>query len=604
MQLIKNPLAFAVLALFTIGTVAHAAATDSSAPTRQIQELLARPLIDKNLPWNEAQKFCDARVPRMPEVKSAAEWDRLANQMRRDVLDHVVFRDATSKQWRDAKPQFVWLETLPGGPGYRIHKLRYEALPGLWIPALLYEPDNLNGKVPVYLAVNGHDANGKGSAYKQIRCINLAKRGVLALNVEWLGMGQLRSPGSIFISSLDTRVKLCNPVAGYSSFRTRAFFPSDLGDSEQTPNDLGKFADYAQLTAMMAGRAALLTFNAKDNCCFAADHALEPLMRAAGPMFDLRGEAGRLRAHINYDPGTHNYERDNREAFYRFVGDIFFPGGKWDAKEIPCELEVQTNAAVVNVELPAGNLDLNQLARAAMRDLPRDPKFAERSPSAARAKLRDLVHFHDYGVAAKRLGLDHIADRVTWFWQLRLGKAWTVPVIEFTRGTPKGTTIVLADAGRTNLTADVERLLAAGQRVLAVDVLMFGESRIVQRDYLYALLIAGVGERPLGVQSSQLAAIARWATKEFKGGPVSLVASGPRTSFIALVTAALEAQARGGLETRDAMASLKELIENNVGVDARPEQFCFGLLESFDVPQLQTLAGAVPAKHAKDAKGK
>ena len=41
------------------------------------------------------------------------------------------------------------LETIDGGPGYRIKKLRYEALPGLWVPALLYEPTQLDGKVPV-----------------------------------------------------------------------------------------------------------------------------------------------------------------------------------------------------------------------------------------------------------------------------------------------------------------------------------------------------------------------------------------------------------------------------------------------------------------------
>ena len=30
-------------------------------------------------------------------------------------------------------------------------------MPGLWVPALLYEPEKLTGKVPVSLAVNGHD---------------------------------------------------------------------------------------------------------------------------------------------------------------------------------------------------------------------------------------------------------------------------------------------------------------------------------------------------------------------------------------------------------------------------------------------------------------
>ena len=51
------------------------------------------------------------------------------------------------------------------------------------------------GKVPVVLNVNGHTSDGKQYVPKQIRCINQAKRGMLALNVEWLGMGQLSGPG-------------------------------------------------------------------------------------------------------------------------------------------------------------------------------------------------------------------------------------------------------------------------------------------------------------------------------------------------------------------------------------------------------------------------
>ena len=49
-----------------------------------------------------------------------------------------------------------WLETLPGGTGYSIRKLRFEAAPGMWIPALLYQPDKLADKTPVVLNVNGH----------------------------------------------------------------------------------------------------------------------------------------------------------------------------------------------------------------------------------------------------------------------------------------------------------------------------------------------------------------------------------------------------------------------------------------------------------------
>src|SRR6185436_5101593 len=117
-----------------------------------------------------------------------------AGRLRRETFKRVIFRGEAAR-WRDAKTKVEWLDTIDGGPGYRIRKLRFEALPGLWIPALLYEPAKLSGKVPVMLAVNGHDRDGKAAPYKQERCINLAKRGMIALNVEWLNMGQLAGPG-------------------------------------------------------------------------------------------------------------------------------------------------------------------------------------------------------------------------------------------------------------------------------------------------------------------------------------------------------------------------------------------------------------------------
>ncbi|MGH7944652.1 MAG: hypothetical protein ACREF9_06560, partial [Opitutaceae bacterium] len=108
----------------------------------------------------------------------------------------------------------------------------------------------------------------------------------------------------------------------------------------------------------------------------------------------------------------------------------------------------------------------------------------------------------------------------------------------------------------------------------------------------FAIMMPAVGERALGVQSDQLAAVARWAGQEFGGRPAVLVAVGPRSSLVALVTAALERSASGGLDLREPMSSLKELIEKNAGANERPEQFCFGLLETFDVPELRKLADA------------
>jgi hypothetical protein len=178
---------------------------------------------------------------------------------------------------------------------------------------------------------------------------------------------------TIFISGLDPRVTFANPVAGYSSFRTRARFLSDLGDSEQTPCDMATVIDYTHLTAMRAPQPTLLTYNAKDDCCFASDHALQPLLEAAQPIFKLYGKGENLRFHINYEPGTHNFDKDNREAYYRGLGDYFCSGdGTFKAAEIPCEAEIKSKEQL-QVELPEKNADFTSLALAISKDLPRHP---------------------------------------------------------------------------------------------------------------------------------------------------------------------------------------------------------------------------------------
>ena len=629
----------------------------SPAQTNLLAPLLARNIIGPNLALAEIQSYTENRVPLMPALKSAAEWENEAARLRREALNDVIFRGEAS-QWRDAKSKVEWLDTIAGGPGYTIRKLRYEALPGLWIPALLYLPEKITGKVPVHLAVNGHDALGKAAPYKQIRCINLAKRGVISLNAEWLGMGQLRSPGfahytmnqldlcgssgiapfylamsraldllialpeadpqrvavsglsgggwqTIFISALDTRVTLANPVAGYSSFRTRAQNFGDLGDSEQTPSDLATVVDYTHLTAMLAPRGTLLTYNAKDQCCFATGHALQPLLEAAQPVFKLFKADAKLRWHSNHVPGTHNFDQENREVFYRMLGDTFFPGDtKFDAKELAVEAEVK-KAEELNVPLPADNLDFNQLATRLAKDLPRGISTAlsvvpsSRLQQAQRALLGGVVHAKHYTVTAELAGAETTNDVTATHWRLKMGDAWTVPAVELTQGAPRSTVILVGDVGRKGLSAEAAQLLADGHRVVAVDPFYFGESRIDQKDFLFALLVAAVGDRPLGLQASQLTATARWLSTERKLGPVKLISVGPRASVFSTVAAALEEKAIAGLELRNPLGSLKEIIAKNVGVNQQPELFCFGLLEQFDVPQLRALVAPRPVVTAK-----
>ena len=70
---------------------------------------------------------------------------------------------------------------------------------------------------------------------------------------------------------------------------------------------------------------------------------------------------------------------------------------------------------------------------------------------------------------------------------------------------------------------------------------------------------------------------------------ITLVAVGPRSSVFTLVAAGLEEKAVGRVELDGSLGSLREVIEQNWSVTEKPELFCFGLLEAFDVKQLAAL---------------
>lgn len=613
---------------------------EETSPT--LPDVLSRPVLAAGTALSEVQDYCERRVPRMPEVATAAEWEALAATLRERTLREVVYRGAAA-EWAALETRVEWFDVLDAAPEYRIRKLRYEAVPGLWVPALLYEPKQLTGQVPVVLNVNGHDGKGTAADYKQMRCINQAKRGMLALNVEWLGMGQLRSPDfvhyrmnqldlcgtsglapfylsmkrgldvllahehadpsrvavaglsgggwqTIFISSLDERVTLSNPVAGYSSFRTRARVLSDLGDSEQTPADLATVVDYTHLTALRAPRPTLLTNNDRDRCCFAAGHALPLLLEAARPIYRLYNAADNLWVHINHVPGSHNFEQDNREALYRMFAAHFSPDGTFDPREIDCRSEVKT-AEELAVPLPEGNAGFNTLARRLAAALPPAAlPTTETERQTLRTRLAATIRSRDLGVTGvQRESWGKLGDAAVTALTLNIGEEWTVPAVQIAPAASQRVVVLVCDGGRSAAVDRVRALTAEGAVVVALDPFYFGESRIPQRDFLYGLLVAAVGERPLGIQADQIRAVSRFLRKDFGTLPIEVHALGRRTSLAALAAAALEPEAINSVELHGSFGTLREVLEENLAVNEAPELICFGLLPACDIPQMEAL---------------
>ncbi|MEW5979754.1 MAG: acetylxylan esterase [Acidobacteriota bacterium] len=396
----------------------------------------------------ELRRYIAARIPGLPVARTAEEWAREANRLRQYLLSEVVFR-GWPREWVSGPLKVEDLGEMPSGPGYKVRKLRFEIVPGFQTVGILYEPERIQGKIPAILNVNGHyGALGKADEAKQKQCINQARQGIVALNLEWLNCGELFTPenshwfgahldlvGSnavglfylamrkgldflyehpavdrerigvtgvsgggwqtIVLGALDERVGMAVPVAGYSAFYPKLEgMPTpvpgtlDIGDIEQNASDMFTSIDYPHLTAMRAPRPTLLIYNVEDDCCFRAPLVKPQVFDAVAPVFGLYGKEQNLAWYENIDPGDHNYYLDNRVQSYRFFTRHF---GLPEANtEIPVGSEIKSREELT-VGLAKENLTILELARKLAERIerkPAPPAGAQRLAWAAREKGR------------------------------------------------------------------------------------------------------------------------------------------------------------------------------------------------------------------------
>ncbi|HUL78704.1 MAG TPA: hypothetical protein VL691_15680, partial [Vicinamibacteria bacterium] len=315
----------------------------AQAEPDSLEPVLRQEILAPAVALHQLREHIVARVAKPPAPASAAEWTESARQLRKRLLDDVVFH-GWPKAWVGAKPHFEETGVIEAN-GYRIRKLRYEIVPGFDSAALLYEPAGPAGRRPAILNVNGHvGAPGKAVEYKQKRCITLARNGILALNLEWLGFGELGGRGSshwygghldlvgthelglfylamrrgldylydhpgvdrdrigmtglsgggwqtIVLSALDERVRASAPVAGFNGLGAKAVALAygDTGDVEQSATDLLASVDYPHLAGLVAPRPLLLAFNAEDDCCFRAGMVKPVVEEPARAIYALYG---------------------------------------------------------------------------------------------------------------------------------------------------------------------------------------------------------------------------------------------------------------------------------------------------------------------------
>ena len=174
---------------------------------------------------------------------------------------------------------------------------------------------------------------------------------------------------------------------------------------------------------------------------------------------------------------------------------------------------------------------------------------------------------------------------------LNIGE-WEIPATVVEGDAVVGNVVLLADGGYASQQARIEELVGDRHRVLAIDPVLCGHSLPkLGAKYQSAMLLATVGRRPLGIQSAQVLAAARYMARVFVADQVSLEASGATTSLIARCAAALDDGAViSSVETSGEAHSLHDFLKPGPSYGGTPEVYCFGLLEYFDIKDLIELA--------------
>jgi dienelactone hydrolase len=642
----------------------HAPQASAQADAKLVAPLLQRRLQTESVVAEQLRHFMLARVPPLSLPPDATQWTTETERLRARELE--VIYHGWPQSWIDAPPKFEEVGTLEGR-GYRIRKLRYEVVPGMYSVALLYEPEHFSGKLPAVLNVHGHGPGGKAVEHKQKRCINQVRRGMLALSLEWFGFGELNSPENdhsfvghldlvganglglfyiemrrgldylyndprvdrsriavtglsgggwqtIVLSSLDPRVLAAIPVAGFCSLTTAIEHPEYAGDdAEQNASDFRQGIDYAQLVAMRAPRPTLLIYNAEDDCCFRAGVVKQGVYFDIQPFFKLFSQEQNLRWHENYQPGTHNYQRDNREALYRFLNSVF------GLKALPVEDEdihgeVRSYDDLL-VGLPKDNLTILGLARRLAKV---NHKTADTASPAVtkRELLRAVTRYQPVKVEHARV-IDSLAAKgvESYAYRFEFGNGLSATGVLFRSSDTADdapAAILISDEGMKATTDDVANLASSGKRVVALEPLFFGQNIPGTGDFgisSYSQMLNGLGERALGLEAAQVAAVAEWLNTGLQHGsptpgsalatktahrPIAVLTSGPRSQAVALTSAALEPQLFSSVDARHSIPSLEYVLEHPLKYVEVPELMCLDLFRDFDFDVLATLAA--PAK--------
>lgn len=123
-----------------------------------------------------------ARQARWSQVKTPADLAHLRDELRASLLDAIGGLPT------EKTPLHATITGRVQGQGFHVEKLLYQSLPGYYVTALVYVPEDGAKVHPAVLFAAGHSPKGK--IYYQDICQRLVKRGYLVISWDPVGQGE------------------------------------------------------------------------------------------------------------------------------------------------------------------------------------------------------------------------------------------------------------------------------------------------------------------------------------------------------------------------------------------------------------------------------
>lgn len=93
----------------------------------------------------------------LSKIKTRDDWEQVRSQYYRNFVEMMGIEEFLNDKLTNRKVNYKLVGKIQMD-GYHIQKLWFESFPGLHVPANVYIPNNIVGKAPAIVYLNGHNS--------------------------------------------------------------------------------------------------------------------------------------------------------------------------------------------------------------------------------------------------------------------------------------------------------------------------------------------------------------------------------------------------------------------------------------------------------------